>query len=109
MGDTEGAKKAVKVLAKAAEKAYVEDTNPDDPNLAFKGQWPSSALWRTAVQAAAKISPEMAEEIMAGIQDEDIAAFQKISYASSLLGAPRAQLSISTRRKNGTSFMTTAQ
>jgi hypothetical protein len=105
MGDTEGAKKAVKVLAKAAEKFYAEDTNPDDPNLAFKGQWPSSALWRTSVQTAAKISSEMAEEIMVAIPDEDIAAFEKISYASSLLGAPRAQLSMSTRNKNGTSFM----
>ena len=109
MGDTEGAKKAVKVLAKAAEKFYVEDTNPDDPNLAFKGQWPSTALWRSSVQSAAKLSPEMAEEIMAGIQDEDIAAFQKLSYATSLLGTPRAQLSLSMRHKNGTSFMTTVQ
>jgi hypothetical protein len=106
MGDVEGAKGAVKVLVKAAEKFYSEDTNPDDPNESFKGQWPSAVLWRTAVQAAAKISPEMAEEIMTAIQDEDIAAFQKISYASSLLGSPRAQLFMSTRHKGGTTSFT---
>ena len=106
MGDIEGAKGAVKVLVKAAEKFYAEDTNPDDPNESFKGQWPSAVLWRTAVQTAAKISPEMAEEIMTTIQDEDIAAFQKISYASSLLGAPRAQLFMSTRHKSGTTSFT---
>jgi hypothetical protein len=52
VGDVDGAKKAVDVLVKAAGKIYEHDTDPDDPNRAFKGAWPSTDLWRKAIQEA---------------------------------------------------------
>jgi len=88
IGDEQGARSAIKSLSKIAEKVYAADNDPDNPNLAFKGTWPSSRLWRSCVEAADKISPELVHEIISGIPDEDIAVFQKITYANSLLGAP---------------------
>src|SRR5215471_3081929 len=86
MGDVEGAKKAVDILLKAAGKIYEKDTDADDPNRAFKGAWPSTYLWSTAIQEAAKISPRLPEDIIAGVQDAEIAAFEKVAFARALIG-----------------------
>ena len=86
LGDQDGAKKALKVVLKAAEKLYAHDTDGDDPNKSFKGTWPSTDLWRKCVQVAAKMSPAYAEEILAEIPDPEIAASIKVAYAASLLG-----------------------
>jgi hypothetical protein len=104
LGDQDGARKAVKALLKSAEKSYASDTNADDPNKGFKGTWPSSDLWRKCVQASAQISPAMAEEIIAGIPDPDIAAAQKVAFASSLLGVGGEGVIVGECRKNGSSF-----
>jgi len=106
LGDMEGAGKAVKVLSKAAERLYAEDINADDPNQAFKGAWPSSSLWRGCVIVAGEIAPEMALEIIGEIPDDDIAAFEKVSYAGSLLGAPSSPMMVATRRKKQSVYMT---
>jgi hypothetical protein len=107
LGDEEGAKKALKGLLKIAEKLYTRDNDPDDPNLAFKGTWPSTNLWRKCVQIAGKISPDLAQEIIAGISDPEIETFQKVAYATSLLGVPGLPTSIAERHKNGSSSVTT--
>ncbi len=107
LGDEEGAKKALKGLLKIAEKLYARDNDPDDPNQAFKGTWPSTSLWRKCVQIAGKISPDVALEVIAGISDPEIETFQKVAYASSLLGAPGLPTSIAERHKNGNSSVTT--
>src|ERR1051326_3481033 len=86
LGDVEDAKKAIKPILKAAEKLYAHDTDAEDPNKAFKGTWPSSDLWRRAVQVAGKISPGLAEEIIGEIPDPEIAVAQRVAYAGSLLG-----------------------
>src|SRR5215471_16768361 len=86
MGDVEGAKKAVDILVKAAGKIYEKDTDASDPNKAFKGAWPSTDLWRKAIQEAAKISPRLPEDIIAGVQDAEIAAFEKVALARALIG-----------------------
>jgi hypothetical protein len=87
LGDPDAAKKAIAAETKAAEKLYEHDTDTDDPNGAFKGTWPSTDLWRRCVRQATKISPAFGEEIIAGIQDSDIAALEKVSYAAALLGS----------------------
>ena len=104
LGDEDGAKKAVKALLKAAEKLYAHDTDADDPNKAFKGTWPSADLWRKCVQAAAKISPVFAEEVITEIPDPEIAAAQKIAFASSLLVVSGEPLIVSDCRKTHSSF-----
>ena len=104
MGETEAAKKSLTPMLKSAEKLYAEDTNADDPNKAFKGTWPSSDLWRKCVQAAAKIAPAFAEEIISEIPDQDIATAQKIAYASTLLGSASDGILVSVCHKNGSRF-----
>jgi hypothetical protein len=106
LGDEEGARSALKALLKSAEKLYESDTNAEDPNKAFKGNWPSSNLWRRCVQVAAKISPSLAEEIISEIPDPEIAAAETAAYGSSLLGAESEPFMISECRKNYGTFMT---
>jgi hypothetical protein len=104
LGENESAQKALKPLLKAAEQIYAHDIDADDPNKGFKGTWPSTELWRKSVQIAGKISPPLAEEILRDIPDPEIAVLEKISYASSLLGAGAGPISIGDCRKNGASY-----
>lgn len=101
IGDKDAAKTALKTLSKIAEKVYAQDSNLDDPNLAFKGLWPSSRLWRSCVETAGKVSPELVAEMIAAIPDEEISAFQNITYAGSLLNAPTFPATWAERHKNG--------
>jgi hypothetical protein len=105
LGDEDGAKKSLKSMVKAAEKLYTHDTDADDPNKAFKGTWPSADLWRKCVQVAAAISPALAEEIIGEIPDPEIAAAQKVAFASTLLGQTSGvPILVSDCRKNGSSY-----
>ncbi|HJT68822.1 MAG TPA: hypothetical protein VJ731_01410 [Terriglobales bacterium] len=104
--DQDGAKKAIAAETKAAEKLYERDIDADDPNGAYKSTWPSTDLWRKCVQQAAKISPTLAEEIIAGIQDSDIATLEKVSYAAALLGSKggTSLIAVADCGKNGASY-----
>ncbi len=93
-----------KALLKAAEKLYAHDVDADDPNKSFKRTWPSADLWRKCVQAAAKISPAFAEEIIAEIPDPEIAAAQKVAFASSLLGVSSEPVIVGDCRKTWSGF-----
>jgi len=105
VGDMDGAKKAVDILVKAAGKIYEHDTDSEDPNKAFEGAWPSTDLWSKAIQQGAKISPAMPDEIIASLPDPEISAFEKVVFASALLGAPDLDdILVADCRKNGTSF-----
>ena len=106
LGDVDGAKKAVDILVKAADQIYKHDTNADDPNKAFKGAWPSTDLWRKAIQEAAKISPNLPEAIIDDLQDAEITAFETVAFASAIVGTEGGDDSIlvSDCRKNGTSY-----
>jgi hypothetical protein len=99
IGDPDDAKSAVKVLAKKAEAAYALDTDADDPNIAFKGDWPSTGLWQQCVKTAAKLSPQLVQDIITGIPDSDIVAFEKVGYAKTLLGI-NFGYSVAVNRKN---------
>ena len=70
LGNVEGAKEAIKILAKAAGKLYEPDTDSDDPNKAFNGAWPSTDLCKKCIQEAAMISPMLPEEIIGELQDQ---------------------------------------
>ena len=100
------ARKALDILLKAAGKIYEKDIDTDDPNKAFKGAWPSTDLWRKAIQEAAKISPRLPEDIIVGLQDAEIAAFEKVAFASALVGGSAIDVPIlvSDCRKNGASY-----
>jgi hypothetical protein len=84
--DVDSAKKVLEEAAKAAEKLYASDSDERDPNVAFKGTWPSAAVWRHCVRVATRFSPQLAEQLIGGIQDTDIAEFERVAYGSALLG-----------------------
>src|SRR5580700_1037732 len=102
IGDLDGARKAVDVLVKAAGKVYEKDTDTSDPNRAFKGAWPSTNLWRDAIKQAATISPSLPEEVISGLPDADIVAFEKVALASTLVGgsAVDSRMFVADCRKN---------
>ena len=89
IGDKDGAHKTVEEALQLAEKLYAKDTDSGDPNQTFKGEWRSTQLWRRCVEITARFSPSVAEAIIANIKDPEIATFEKIYFASSLLGAPQ--------------------
>lgn len=93
------AKKALEDAAKEAEKLFSSEADERDPNVAFKGTWPSASLWWRCVQVGAKISPAFVEGIIAGISDNDIAGFERVAYADSLLGVSNDLVYISDVRK----------
>jgi hypothetical protein len=106
VGDIDAAKKAVDILVKAADKIYEHDSDPEDPNKAFEGTWPSTDLWRKAIQQGARISAVLSDEIIAGLPDPEISTFEKVIFAAALVGASAADDSILVAdcRKNGASF-----
>jgi hypothetical protein len=110
MGDVDAAKKAVEILVKAAGKVYEHDTDTTDPNKAFKGAWPSTDLWAKAIREGAKISPMLPEEIIYGLPDPEIAAFEKVAFASALIGRATIDtpISVADCRKHGASFRTSS-
>jgi hypothetical protein len=89
---------------KKADRAYAIDTNADDPNQAFKGQWPSAFLWLACVRLAARISPGVAEQTASLVTDQEIAASVRVEYANSLLGGPAGPSEVEERHKNGQSM-----
>src|SRR6266850_222430 len=104
LGEIESAKKTLQELLKTAERAYAADTNADDPNQAFKGQWPSAFLWLASVRLAARISPELAEQTTSLVTDQEIAAAVRVAYANSLLGSPSGPSEVVEQHKNGQSM-----
>ncbi len=92
LGDQQGTRDAVRDLLKLADGLYARDTNSDDPNLAFKWRWPSTAMWRRCVQAAAQVAPDFAQTVIAEITDPEIATFEKVYYANSLVGVEQPSM-----------------
>jgi hypothetical protein len=101
VGDLEEARNSIKELMKLADRLYARDTDASDPNLVFKGIWPSTALWRRCVEFAAKVSPAFAEEMLAQVPDAEIASFERVTYGGALAGAPPFQASIVEWHKGG--------
>jgi len=101
IGDMEEAKASVKDLMKLADKLYARDVDSSDPNLLFKGVWPSTALWRRCVQFGAKISTEFAEEMIAQVPDAEIQTFERVNYGATLAGSEPFRTSMIEWHKNG--------
>jgi hypothetical protein len=86
MDRPDDARKTLQESMKTAEKLYARDADANDPNLAFKGVWPSAGLWWKCVQSAASISPDLPEQLIAEIPDAEIATYERVAWANSLLG-----------------------
>jgi hypothetical protein len=86
LGDPDNARKIIQRELKVADNLYVKDADAGDPNQAFKAWWPSTSLWRKTITTAAKISPALASEVIAGIADPEIRVLEEVELANSLLG-----------------------
>jgi len=85
---------------KVIDDLYEKDSDLKDPNLAFKGTWPSTQFWGRCVTIAARISPQLVEEIIGQIQDPEILSYEKVMYANGLLGAPQVDLQVAQNHKD---------
>jgi hypothetical protein len=101
IGDEDDADKTIKEALQVAEKLYAKDSDDGDPNEVFKGTWPSTNQWRHCVQITARFSPSAAEAIIAGIRDPEIVAFEKVYFASALIGVSQGAMSVGESHKNG--------
>lgn len=87
LGDNDDVKKVVDEGFKFAEGLYATDTDAEDPNQAFKAEWPSTSAWRRFVALATRISPQTALQAINSIPDPEIQSLETIALANSLLGA----------------------
>jgi hypothetical protein len=101
LNEIESARKALQELLKTAERVYAVDTNADDPNKAFKGKWPSAALWFECMQLAGRISPELVDQVAFSVTDPEIAAAVRVAYANSLLGSQAGSSEVEEWHKSG--------
>lgn len=101
LGDTDSAKKVVDQGLKVAEELYSTDTDANDPNQAFKAEWPSTSTWARFVALAARISPATALQAISNIPDSEIQSLETIALANSLLGVPPGFQVMEVRTKSG--------
>jgi len=99
MGDKDGATSVLADAMRWVDKLYDEDSDQDNPNLAFKGNWPSVAMWGRCIGLATKISSDRAERLIEEISDPEIAALEKIAYANALLGVGRTSSTVVMKHK----------
>lgn len=104
LGDEDGLRGVIKDLMKLGEKLYAVDSDASDPNLAFKGAWPSAELWRNCIQQATKVSAAFVEEILGEIPDSEITTFERVNYANALLGGGKSSIAVVAWHKDGKQF-----
>jgi hypothetical protein len=86
MAAQRGNPSAVEQMLHEAHRAYLEDTNPDDPNLAPRVFWPSCVAYKVVVHWAAKQSGMAAQAVLEQIPDRDFQILATIELAAALLG-----------------------
>jgi hypothetical protein len=97
----------IQEVLKMADRLYNLDSDPGDPNLAFKGNWPSTQVYGRCLILVARVAPRLVEEIFSRVQDPDISSYEIVTYADSLLGVPQSRLDIVERHKRDNSAETT--
>jgi hypothetical protein len=105
VGDEDRAVKALIELVKFTAKIYELDNEPGDPNRAFKGMWPSAALWRRCIHYAVKLTPGEAEQIIDEIPDSEIKSFERVALGTALLGGDNPSLFVTVIKANQVKMM----
>ena len=80
------AKKLLKGGMGQVEKLKSEDTDSDDPNLALKAWWPSTAVLARLMTAASSISSQTALEAIREVADPEVRLFCQVRLANQELG-----------------------
>jgi hypothetical protein len=68
---------------------YVQDSNPEDPNLAPREFWPSTSAYRTILSRAGKRLGQEASGYLDRVPDDDLRLFAQIELAAALAGLPQ--------------------
>jgi hypothetical protein len=87
IGDPESAHQSIRECLDVAQVLYARDNNASDPNQVIKAKWPSANVWWRLIGLAARISPDLASQILSAIPDVEIAALEKAGFAKALLGS----------------------
>jgi hypothetical protein len=90
---------------KAAERLYDADTDPSDPSLGMKAEWVSTGYLGKLIALAAKISPQLPEQLIAEIRDPEIQAVEKVAFGNALAGTEDQFLLYKSIHKKSTSGM----
>jgi len=100
------AKKLLKGGIADMEKLKGQDTNSDDPNLALKAWWPSTAALLRLMVAASHISSRVALEAIAEISDPELRVLCKANLANRQLGVHKGRSMVmrATRSSNWSEF-----
>ncbi|HEX7286845.1 MAG TPA: hypothetical protein VF532_11730 [Candidatus Angelobacter sp.] len=93
------ARSVVAEAMRKVKKLYEVDTNSDDPNLALKSSWPSTAVSRACVSIATQVSSKLADETIQDLPDPDLRVFARIERASGLVRMPSYPALIQERHK----------
>lgn len=103
MNDDEGVQNLLKQGMRLARERLAKDADSDDPNLAPKSNWPSTGMYRQLLTLAADVSPRLALELLAEIDDEEVQLTQRVALAAAWLGAsPGAVITMDRRKRGGT-------
>lgn len=105
LDEKDDAKKIIEKGITAAEKIYKIDINADNPNLAPKPYWPSTAGYRGMMMLAMKISPMFAQEQLKEISDPEIRTIVQIGLAQSLLNTPAGDTMVMSFTKESAKVM----
>lgn len=81
------AKKLLKGGISQVEKLKSKDTDSDDPNVALKAWWPSTAAFSRLMTAASKISLGTALEAIGEVSDAEMRLLCRVRLANEQLGA----------------------
>ncbi len=106
LGETGSVKDVVDRGFKIAEKLYATDTDADDPNRAFKAEWPSTAMWSRFTSLLARTSRAAALEAINNIPDPEIQTLQRIAMANGLLGTNAGFQIVAVKSKSKNAYMT---
>ena len=96
------AKKLLKEGMGQAEKLRSKDTDSDDPNLALKAWWPSTAMLSKLILTASRISSRTALDVTQEITDPEIRLFCQVRLANRQLGARIGRTVVMLFRKQST-------
>jgi hypothetical protein len=96
------AKKLLKEGMSQAEKLRSKDTDSDDPNLALKAWWPSTAMLSELLTTASSISARTALDAIREIDDPEIRLFCQVRLANRQLGARIGRTVVMVNRKQST-------
>jgi hypothetical protein len=101
MKDDEGVQNLLKQGMRLARARLAQDADSDNPNLAPKSNWPSTGMYRQFLTLAADVSPRLALELLAEIDDEEVQLTQRVALAAAWLGASPGTVVTMDRRKGG--------